>query len=191
MTKKQEEYRAKVESLLRENGIHNSGSTLVFLPVEYLKAIYEYLTGAPRLTPIGAQLTATEASQIVHKTLQFRGDIRLAMRLNSPDNQYDRILNSLRKTGTEVSLSSLNEMPDDLAIKYSALLYAETIVFERLNYHPDSKTDKVLALYRYVEENPAQAARIMDVAKQRYCLDVGLIKDVLEMNVPALETGML
>jgi hypothetical protein len=150
-----------------------------------------YLTDTPRLTMVGATMTEQEAARIIGVTLRGRGNMRLAMRLDCLDNQYNKILASLKKTGMSLEYDDLKEISDEDVLRYSALLYAEDMVFKHFNYHADYKNGNVDGLYRYVEENPTQSSRIMEVAKQRYSLNVALIKEVLESAAPALETGVL
>jgi hypothetical protein len=187
---KRSDYIAQIGSLLTEYGF-SSGSVLSFLTLQELKAIHAYITDVPRVTVIGATMTEEMAVVIVGKTMTFQGDLTLAMRLDSRDNQYSVITESLKKTQARFTSADLKNVSDENALRFTALLYAEQAVFEKFNYHADSKNGNVLSLYRFVEENPTQAYRIMGVAKQRYSLDVGLIRGVLETNTPALETGVL
>jgi hypothetical protein len=191
ITAKQRELCAQIEPLLREHSLGGSGSILAYLPLRDLRAMLTYLTDTPRVTAVGATMTAADAARIIGVTLRGRGDMRLAMRLDCLDNQYNKILMSLRKTGVTIASDDLKEISDEDVLRYSALLHAEDKVFTNFHYHKDYKNGKVDGLYRYVEENPTQASRIMGVAKQRYSLDVALIKAVLASEAPALETGVL
>lgn len=164
---------------------------MAYLPLRDLREMLTYLTDTPRVTKVGATMTEQEAARIIGVTLRGRGNMRLAMRLDCLDNQYNKILVSLKKTGVPLEYDDLKEISDDDVLRYSALLHAEDMVFTHFNYHPDYRNGKVDELYRYVEENPTQSSRIMEVAKQRYSLNVALIKAVLESAAPALETGVL
>lgn len=191
ITAKQRTLSAQIEPLLRKHSVGGSGSILAYLPLRDLRAMLTYLTDTPRVTMVGATMTEPEAARIIGVTLRGRGNMRLAMRLDCLDNQYNKILVSLKKTGVPLEYDDLKEISDEDALRYSALLYAEDMVFKDFNYHPDYRNGNVDGLYRYVEENPTQTSRIMGVAKQRYSLDVALIKAVLESAAPALETGVL
>lgn len=191
MRQKQRDYIGKIEPLLRKHQMGGSGSVLLYLPLRDLKSILAYLTDVPRITPIGVTMTEERAARIVGGTLRGRGNIRLAMQVDCLDNQYTKIANSLRKTGVDVNSSELKEAEGEDALRYTALLHAEDRMFTDFNYHKDAKTPKVEALYQYVGENPTQAAQIMEIAKQRYSLDIELIKAVLGTEAPALGTGVL
>lgn len=191
ITAKQRKLCEQIEPLLRKHSFGGSGSILAYLPLRDLRAMLVYLTDTPRVTAVGAEITEREAARIIGGTLRGRGSVRLAMSLDCLDNQYDKILLSLRKTGITIASDDLKEISDEDVLRYSALLYAEDKVFTHFNYHKDYKNEKAGVLYRYVEENPTQASRIMGVAKQRYSLDVAMIKAVLASEAPALETGVL
>jgi hypothetical protein len=191
ITAKQRELCAQIEPLLRKHNLGGSGSIMAYLPLRDLREMLTYLTDTPRVTMVGATMTEQEAARIIGVTLRGRGNMRLAMRLDCLDNQHNKILASLKKTGVPLTHDDLKEISDEEVLRYSALLYAEDKVFTDFYYHKDSKNGKVDHLYRYVEENPTQASRIMGVAKQRYSLDVDLIKAVLGSEAQALESGVL
>lgn len=190
MTVKRDKCLKEVESLLREND-RSGDSLLTFLPLPILQEILAYLAETPRTTSIGYIMTGQRAAYIIEGTLKNGGDIRLSMRLDCLDNRYRKIANSLSNAGVVIDFADLKDISDADALRFTALLHAEELVFSKLHYHPDKKTKKLAGLYKYVEENPASASRIMEVATERYSLDVGMIKEVLEMEVPALEVGVL
>jgi hypothetical protein len=182
-----------VESILRKHNYGGVGSTLLYLRASELSAAETYLVNTPRVTEIGLELTQADASHIIGGTLRARGNIALAMQLDCLDNQYHKVARSLRNAGVEPVLRGYDfkQAADEDVTRFKALLYAEDFVFAHLSYHPDAYTDAVTELYRYVEENPTLAYRIMAVAKQRYSLDVELIKDVLGTEAQALGMGVL
>lgn len=181
-----------IEPLLRKHECGVSGSQLTYMSARALGAVVTYLTGTPRVTEIGFPMTEKDAARVVGGTIRVRGNLTLAMQLDCLDNQYHKIVRSLRKAGVDLPDDfMLREAEPEDVLRFKALLYAENEVFERFSYHPASKTEALGLLYRYVEENPTQAYRIMEIANQRYSLDVELIKEVLGAAAPALETGVL
>lgn len=182
-----------VGSVLRKHNYGGLDSTLLYLRASELSAAETYLANTPRVTEIGLELTEADAAHIVGGTLRARGNITLAMQLDCLDNQYHKVSRSLRKAGVDTVLEGYHfkQAADEDVTRFKALLHAEDFVFTHFAYHPTAKTDGVAKLYRYVEENPALAHRIMAVAKQRYSLDVELIKDVLGTEAQALGTGVL
>jgi hypothetical protein len=179
-----------IEPILRKHEYGVLGSALMYMPARDLSAVLKYLTDLPRTTEIGFPMTEKDAARIIGGTIRSRGNISLAMQFDCLDNQFNKIATSLRNAGVSLTGSLIPSEPEDI-LRFKALLHAENVVFERFNYHPASKTDALQVLYRYVEENPAQAYRIMEIANQRYSLDTEMIKEVLGSESPALGMGTL
>lgn len=191
ITAKQRSLCAQIEPLLRKYDLGGNGSILSYLPLIDLRSILAYLKNTPRITRVGFQMTEKEAAHVIGGTLRSGGNIRLAILLDCLDNRYHKIARSLKDTGVTINHGALDDISEADVLRYSALLHAENVTFERFGHHEDYKNGKVSELYRYVGENPSQASRIMEVAKQRYSLDVSLIETVLGTDVPALESGVL
>jgi len=188
LTAKQENRLAQISLIFQKHGLK---TVLYGMSRPLLETIFAYLTDTPKTTLIGALLSEGDAVRIIDRTDRNDGDLLLAMRYNCADNRFGKLEDSLSKAGIEVTRGELRSASDDEILRFSALLYAEDLIFYRFIYHPDYKTTKLASLYKYVEENPVLASRIMEVAVERYSLDAELIKAVLETETPVLETGVL
>lgn len=178
-----------IHPILRKYNYGVSTGDLFYKSLKTLDAALKYLQDTPRVTPIGRTLTEADAAKIIGGTCRVRGDLRLAMKFDGLDNQYNKLAASARNAGFELSLDIPDGSPESLIL--SAVIYAEDMVFERFNYHPHAKGKEVKLLYKYIAKNPTLAYRIMEIAKARYSLDAGLIAQTLELENTTLESGVL
>lgn len=151
-----------------------------------LDSMITYIEQAPRKTPYGRIMTRDHAARVIGVSLSSGNDVRLAMRLDSP-NDGD-LVETLNRCGFPEALD--NDSPEHYK-KLAAVLYAADELFLQTDFTDEPSSGTFQSFMKLVYGNPKEAAYMVEIAVARDEIDVELINMIRSNGCLPLDEGVL